>query len=84
MRGTPRRGRYRPSTPTREVRSPVSEVPEADPPDHRGVPGAGPGPTSGDPDGRHRVLEPAGGLPVTATRLDPAPAVWDRERRVDL
>lgn len=41
-------------------------------------------PTSGFPSGRHRVLEPAGALPLDAQRLDPHPDVWDAEARLDL
>lgn len=41
-------------------------------------------PTAGDPVGGHRVLEPPGGLPSVAARLDPGPDLWDREARLAL
>lgn len=50
-----------------------------------GPPDDGPGaPTTGDPVGGHRVLEPRAALPAVATRLDPRPDLWDREVRVEL
>lgn len=45
---------------------------------------APPGPTHGAPSGRHRAAEPPGRFPVVASRLDPAPDLWDGELRVDL
>lgn len=44
----------------------------------------GRGPTFGRPGGEHRVLEPEGGEPLTATRLDALADLWDGELRLDL
>jgi hypothetical protein len=44
----------------------------------------GSSPTFGRPGGEHRVLEPAGGEPLTATRLDALADLWDGELRLDL
>jgi hypothetical protein len=41
-------------------------------------------PTLGRPGGEHRVLEPAGGLPLGATRLDALADLWDGELRLRL
>jgi hypothetical protein len=41
-------------------------------------------PTFGAAGGEHRVLEPAGGVPLTATRLDALAELWDGELRLDL
>lgn len=42
------------------------------------------GPTFGRPGGEHRVLEPEGGEPLTATRLDALAELWDGEVRLEL
>jgi hypothetical protein len=42
------------------------------------------GPTFGRPGGDHRVLEPEGGEPLTATRLDALAELWDGEVRLEL
>ena len=39
---------------------------------------------AGSPLGLHRVLEPAGVLPQAALRLDPSPAIWPDEVRVQV
>jgi L-erythro-3,5-diaminohexanoate dehydrogenase len=41
-------------------------------------------PTLGRPGGEHRVLEPAGAVPLTADRLDALAELWDGELRLSL
>jgi hypothetical protein len=41
-------------------------------------------PTLGRPGGEHRVLEPVGGVPLTADRLDALAELWDGELRLEL
>ncbi|MEX1164579.1 MAG: hypothetical protein WEB03_13480 [Nitriliruptor sp.] len=43
-----------------------------------------PSPTLGRAGGEHRVLEPPGAAPLTATRLDALAELWDGELRLDL
>lgn len=45
---------------------------------------SGHGPTYGRSGGEHRVLEPVGGEPLTATRLDALAELWDGEVRLEL